>query len=203
MQFLFDASDRAKSYQFQTTDDPNGGVWKDYDPASSTRDVVAQGLPRGERCLGPRPRHRPEQHQERLERSGDGLGDLSPVAAAVPAAISGGAGASPAGYGNRCRLPYKFSILRRQQPAILALQLLRHPRRERARAVPPARACGSEPGSARHRSGLSRPAGGDGALFPCRRRALSPPPDAGAASNKAPLSPATICSRAMRSLMRR
>lgn len=59
VQFLFDASDRAKSYQFQTTDDPNGGVWKDYDPASSTRNVVARGLPRAKdvwgrvRAIGP------------------------------------------------------------------------------------------------------------------------------------------------------
>jgi hypothetical protein len=59
VQFLFNASDRAVSYQFQTTDDPNGGVWKDYDPVSSTRNVVAKGLPRAKdvwgrvRAIGP------------------------------------------------------------------------------------------------------------------------------------------------------
>ena len=59
VQFLFEASDRAKSYQIQTTDDPNGGVWKDYDPFSSTRGVVAKGLPRAKdvwgrvRAIGP------------------------------------------------------------------------------------------------------------------------------------------------------
>jgi hypothetical protein len=59
VQFLFNASDRAVSYQFQTTDDPNGGVWKDYDPASSTRNVIAHGLPRAKdvwgrvRAIGP------------------------------------------------------------------------------------------------------------------------------------------------------
>jgi hypothetical protein len=59
VQFLFDASDRAKSYQIQTTDDPNSGVWKDYDPFSSTRAVVAKGLPRAKdvwgrvRAIGP------------------------------------------------------------------------------------------------------------------------------------------------------
>jgi hypothetical protein len=59
VQFLFDASVRAKSYQFQTTDNPNTGPWKDYDPASSTRNVVAHGLPRAKdvwgrvRAIGP------------------------------------------------------------------------------------------------------------------------------------------------------
>jgi hypothetical protein len=59
VQFLFDASARAKTYQFQTTGDPNNGPWKDYDPASSTRNVVARGLPRAKdvwgrvRAIGP------------------------------------------------------------------------------------------------------------------------------------------------------
>lgn len=59
VQFLFDASSRAKSYQFQTTDDPNSGVWKDYDPVSSTRGVVAKSLARAKdvwgrvRAIGP------------------------------------------------------------------------------------------------------------------------------------------------------
>ena len=59
VQFLFNASARAKTYQFQTTDDPNNGPWKDYDPASSTRNVVAHGLPRAKdvwgrvRAIGP------------------------------------------------------------------------------------------------------------------------------------------------------
>jgi hypothetical protein len=59
VQFLFDASERAKSYQFQTTDSPNTGPWKDYDPVSSTRNVVATGLPRAKdvwgrvRAIGP------------------------------------------------------------------------------------------------------------------------------------------------------
>ena len=57
--FLFEASDRAKSYQIQTTDNPNSGTWKDYDPFSSTRNVVAAGLPRAKdvwgrvRAIGP------------------------------------------------------------------------------------------------------------------------------------------------------
>ena len=60
VQFLFDASPRAVSYQFQTTDDPNSGVWKDYDPVSSTRNVAARGLTRGKdvwgrvRAIGPK-----------------------------------------------------------------------------------------------------------------------------------------------------
>ena len=59
VQFLFDASVRAKSYQMQTTDDPNSGTWKDYDPFSSTRNVTATGLPRAKdvwgrvRAIGP------------------------------------------------------------------------------------------------------------------------------------------------------
>ena len=59
VQFLFDKSDRAKSYQFQTTEDPNTGPWKDYDPVSSTRNVLAKGLPRAKdiwgrvRAIGP------------------------------------------------------------------------------------------------------------------------------------------------------
>jgi len=59
VQFLFNASARAKTYQFQTTGDPNNGPWKDYDPASSTRNVIAHGLPRAKdvwgrvRAIGP------------------------------------------------------------------------------------------------------------------------------------------------------
>jgi hypothetical protein len=59
VQFLFEASDRAKSYQIQTTEDANTGPWKDYDPFSSTRNVVAKGLPRAKdvwgrvRAIGP------------------------------------------------------------------------------------------------------------------------------------------------------
>jgi hypothetical protein len=59
VQFVFEASDRAKSYQIQTTDNPNAGPWKDYDPVSSTRNVVAHGLPRAKdvwgrvRAIGP------------------------------------------------------------------------------------------------------------------------------------------------------
>jgi hypothetical protein len=59
VQFVFEASDRAKSYQIQTADNPNTGPWKDYDPFSSTRNVVAHGLPRAKdvwgrvRAIGP------------------------------------------------------------------------------------------------------------------------------------------------------
>ncbi|HEX8078370.1 MAG TPA: hypothetical protein VF511_11190 [Chthoniobacterales bacterium] len=59
IQFLFDASPRAKSYQFQTSANPNTGPWKDYDPVSSTRNVVATGLTRAQdvwgrvRAIGP------------------------------------------------------------------------------------------------------------------------------------------------------
>ena len=59
IQFLFDPSDRAKSYQIQTTEDPNNGPWKDYDPVSSTRNVLVPGLPRAKdiwgrvRAIGP------------------------------------------------------------------------------------------------------------------------------------------------------
>ena len=59
VQFLFDASQRATGYQIQTAPDPNNGPWTDYDPFSSTRAVVARGLPRAKdiwgrvRALGP------------------------------------------------------------------------------------------------------------------------------------------------------
>jgi hypothetical protein len=59
VQFVFAASGRAKSYQIQTTDDPVNGVWKNYDPVSSSRKVVVHGLPRAKdvwgrvRALGP------------------------------------------------------------------------------------------------------------------------------------------------------
>lgn len=59
VQFLFAASLRAIGYQFQTALDPINGPWTDYDPVSSTRDVVARGLPRAKdvwgrvRALGP------------------------------------------------------------------------------------------------------------------------------------------------------
>lgn len=59
VQFLFDKSDRAKSYQIQTTEDPNNGPWKDYDPVSSSRNVLVKGLTRAKdiwgrvRAIGP------------------------------------------------------------------------------------------------------------------------------------------------------
>lgn len=59
VQFLFEASDRAVAYQIQTTENANTGPWKDYDPFSSTRRVVATGLPRAKdvwgrvRAIGP------------------------------------------------------------------------------------------------------------------------------------------------------
>ncbi len=59
VQFLFMPSDRSKTYQIQTTDDTFNGTWKDYDAMSSTRYVVAKGLPRAKdvwgrvRAIGP------------------------------------------------------------------------------------------------------------------------------------------------------
>ncbi|HEY2615425.1 MAG TPA: hypothetical protein VGI42_06920 [Chthoniobacterales bacterium] len=59
VQVLFEASPRAKSYQVQTSLDPNGGVWTDYDPFSSTRGIVLKGLLRAKdiwvrvRAIGP------------------------------------------------------------------------------------------------------------------------------------------------------
>ena len=59
VQFLFDASTRARAYQVQTAFDPNAGPWIDYDPFSSTRNVIARALPRAKdvwgrvRALGP------------------------------------------------------------------------------------------------------------------------------------------------------
>ena len=60
VQFLFDASPRARSYQVQTASDPNSSTWADYDPFTSSRNVVVRGLPRAKdiwgrvRALGPR-----------------------------------------------------------------------------------------------------------------------------------------------------
>lgn len=59
LQVLFDASGRAKSYQVQTTLDPNAGPWTDYDTFSSSRGIIVKGLPRAKdvwvrvRAIGP------------------------------------------------------------------------------------------------------------------------------------------------------
>jgi hypothetical protein len=59
VQLLFDPSQRAKGYQVQTTTDPNGGVWKDYDTFSSSRGITLQGFERAKdiwvrvRAIGP------------------------------------------------------------------------------------------------------------------------------------------------------
>jgi|GEM_PF-2631150 len=59
IQLLFDPSDRAKGYQVQWTDDPNNGVWKDYDTFSSSRGNTLTGFPRAKdiwvrvRAIGP------------------------------------------------------------------------------------------------------------------------------------------------------
>jgi hypothetical protein len=58
-QLLFDASDRARGYQVQTSADPNGGTWSDYDTFSSSRGIVLKGFPRAKdlwvrvRAIGP------------------------------------------------------------------------------------------------------------------------------------------------------
>jgi hypothetical protein len=59
VQFLFDPSDRARTYEIQTTIDPNTGNWTQAGMFSSTRGVVVAGLTRGKdvwgrvRAIGP------------------------------------------------------------------------------------------------------------------------------------------------------
>jgi hypothetical protein len=58
-QLLCDAVDRAKGYQVQTSTDPNGGTWTDYDTFSSSRNMFLKGFPRAKdiwvrvRAVGP------------------------------------------------------------------------------------------------------------------------------------------------------
>jgi hypothetical protein len=58
-QVICDASERARGYQIQTTDDPNSGIWKDYDTFSSSRNMIIKGFPRAKdlwvrvRAIGP------------------------------------------------------------------------------------------------------------------------------------------------------
>lgn len=58
-QLLCDASERARGYQVQTTDDPNNGSWKDYDTFSSSRNMILKGFARAKdlwvrvRAIGP------------------------------------------------------------------------------------------------------------------------------------------------------
>ena len=59
VQVLFEASDRAKTYQVQTALDPNAGPWVDYDLFSSSRRITLKGQPRAKdlwvrvRAIGP------------------------------------------------------------------------------------------------------------------------------------------------------
>lgn len=59
VQFLFDPSDRARTYELQTTLDPNTGNWVQKGAFSSTRGVVVPGFERGKdvwgrvRAIGP------------------------------------------------------------------------------------------------------------------------------------------------------
>lgn len=59
MRVLFNASKRAKSYQVQSSLDPNFGVVTDYDPFSGSRNITLTGLPRAKdiwvrvRAIGP------------------------------------------------------------------------------------------------------------------------------------------------------
>ena len=56
---LFNASKRAKSYQVQSSLDPNFSVITDYDPFSGSRNIILRGLPRAKdiwvrvRAIGP------------------------------------------------------------------------------------------------------------------------------------------------------
>jgi hypothetical protein len=52
VQFLFDPSDRARTYELQTTLDPNTGNWIQSGMYSSTRGVVVSGLTRGKDIWG-------------------------------------------------------------------------------------------------------------------------------------------------------
>ncbi len=59
VQVLFEASDRAKSYEVQTAADPNSGTWSESHIFSSSRGVILRGLPRAKdiwvrvRAIGP------------------------------------------------------------------------------------------------------------------------------------------------------
>jgi hypothetical protein len=59
VQFLFDPTDRARTYEIQTTLDPNTGNWTQSGSFSSTRKVVVGGFNRGKdvwgrvRAIGP------------------------------------------------------------------------------------------------------------------------------------------------------
>ena len=59
VQVLFDPSERARTYEIQTTIDPNTGAWSQAGMFSSSRGVIVEGLSRGKdiwsrvRAIGP------------------------------------------------------------------------------------------------------------------------------------------------------
>ena len=66
VQFLFNASARAKTYQFQTTGDPNNGPVEGLRSGQQHAKRGSAWFAARERRLGPCPRDRAEQYQKRL-----------------------------------------------------------------------------------------------------------------------------------------